>query len=83
MGHTYDKSESWSSGASSASPKVGLNLGTNSGSSEPGLDYLLHTNPVGDYSFNCVAHVYESLSGLGHGLGRTSTLLEPGLGRPL
>jgi hypothetical protein len=76
MGHAYNKSASWPSGANSASPEDGLILGTNSDSPEPG--YLLPANPAGGHSFNCVAHVYESWSGLGHGLGRTSASPEPG-----
>ena len=57
MGHTYDKSAGWPSGAYFASPEDDLILGTNSASPEPGLDYLLPMNPVEGHSFNCVAHV--------------------------
>jgi hypothetical protein len=77
MGHAYDKSVGSSSGANSTSPEDSLNLGTNSASPEPGLGYLLHVNLAGDHSFNYVAHVYESWSGLGHDLVQTSASPEP------
>jgi hypothetical protein len=64
-------------GANSASVEAGLSLKTNSTSPKPGLDYLLPANLAGGHSFNCVTHVYESWSGLGHGLGRTSASPEP------
>jgi hypothetical protein len=35
---------------------VGLILGTNSASSEPGLGYLLPTNAAEGHSFDCVLH---------------------------
>jgi hypothetical protein len=74
----YDKSAGWSLGANSTLPEVNLGLATNSASPEPGLGYLLPANPAGDHSFNCGTHVYESWSGLGHDLARSSTSPEPG-----
>jgi hypothetical protein len=80
MGRTYDKSVGWHSDANSASPEATLSLGANSASPEPDLGYLLLANPAEDHSFNCGAHVYESWSGLGDGLGRTSACPEPSFG---
>jgi hypothetical protein len=68
-GTCVQQSTDWSSGGNYISPEVGLSLGTNFASPEPGLSYLLHANPAGGHSFNCVVHVYESRSRLGHGLG--------------
>jgi hypothetical protein len=74
------QSVGWTSGGNYASPEADLGLGTNSVSPEPSLCYLLPANPTGGHSFNYVVHVYESRSGLNHGLGQTSTLPEHGFG---
>jgi hypothetical protein len=53
MGHTYDKSARWPSGANSASPEADLILEINSDSPKPGLGYLLPANSTGGHSI-CV-----------------------------
>jgi hypothetical protein len=77
MGHTYDKSADWSSGANSTSPEADQNFGTNSTLLEPNLRYLLPVNLAGGHSFNYDAYVYEFWRGLGHDLRWTSASLEP------
>jgi hypothetical protein len=51
----------------------------NYASPEPGLGYLLPTNPVGGHSSYCVLHDGEPQSRLGHVLGKISASPEYGL----
>jgi hypothetical protein len=73
----YDKSAGWPSGANSSSPEVDLDLGANSASPEPGLVYLLPTNPAGGHSFDYGTHVFQSWSGLDRDLEQTFASPEP------
>jgi hypothetical protein len=74
------QSMGWPSGGNYASPEAGLGLGTNFASPEPSLGYLLPTNPARGHSFKHFMHIYESQSGLDHGLGQTSASPEHGFG---